>query len=113
LHFGDQGAAFFREYLRCIFQLGAITPRLGDTLLERRDLRAGALLTLDPTILVRGELRQPAVGEFGFARDCLLLGLNFSELGALAGNNVVHLRELRFQIGSGGKCAERRLSFSF
>ena len=53
LHLGDQGAALFREYLRRIFQLGAIALGLGDALLERRDLGAGALLTFDPAGLCR------------------------------------------------------------
>ena len=57
LHLGDQGAAFFREYPGRVFQFGAIAPGLGDTLLERGDLRAGALLAFDPAVLVRSELR--------------------------------------------------------
>src|SRR5262249_33236155 len=98
---------------RCIFQLGAIALGLGDALLERRDLRAGALLTFDPAVSVHGELRQPTVGKFGLAHDRLLFGLNFGERSTLAGNIVAHLRKLRFKIGGRSKGTERGLSLSF
>ena len=75
--------------------------RLGDALFERGHLAARAFLALDPAGLVGADLRQTAVGQFGLARDRLLLGAHFGEMGALAGDVVADAGEFGFQIGGG------------
>src|SRR4029079_5071178 len=104
--------SLFREYTRRVFQLGPIALGLGGALFERCDLRAGTLLAFDTAVTVGGELRQSAIGELSFAHDGLLFSLNFSKFSAPAGDVVVHLRKLRFQIRSGCKRAERGLSLN-
>ena len=106
LHFADERAALLGENLRRIFQFGAVAFGLDDALLERGDLVARALLAFEPTGLVGGERRQPAVGEFRLAHDRLLLGLHLGEPGALGRDIVAYLRKLFLEIG--GRCKSRQ-----
>jgi hypothetical protein len=49
------------------FQLGAITRHLRRYAVRASRSACGACWRFDPAALVRGELRQPAIGKFGFA----------------------------------------------
>ena len=60
--------------------------------------RAPSWRSSQPCLSTR-ELMQAAVGLFGLARDRLLLGADFGEMGALAGDVVAHGGEFGFQIG--------------
>ena len=61
----------------------------------------GAVAPLDPAGLVGTKLIEPAVGQFRFAHDRLLLGAHLGDFGALAGDVVAHARELAFEVGGG------------
>ncbi len=102
----DQRLALLGENLRRVFQFGAVALGIDDALIERGDLIAGAVLPFDPAGLVGGERRQPALGQFGFAHDGLLLGLHLGELRALAGDIVAHAGEAGFEIGGGRKLGD-------
>src|SRR6185437_2823253 len=105
---GDHAFAFFGEHLRRVFELGAVALGLGDALLERGDLGAGAVAAFVPAGFVAGQCRESLVGQFRLTHDRLLLGAYLGELGAFSGDVVAHGGELGFDIGGGrqrGQCA--------
>ena len=79
----------------------------------RGDLRGGIALALVPGRALAGDRLQPAIGEFGLARDRLRFdrALRRARRGRLA-IVVVDLGELGFEIGGGGQRRERLLRFA-
>ena len=97
--FGQQRRTLLGELRRGVFQFGAVAGGFADALFESRNLVLRAGLALQPAGLFVAERVEAAVGHLGLAHDGLLLGADFSGLGALAGDVVAHAGELGFQIG--------------
>src|SRR5207344_112654 len=76
---GNEGAALLRENLRRVLQFDAVALCLGNALIERGNLIAGALLAFGPAGSVSGKGRKPAIGKLGFADNGLLLRLHLGE----------------------------------
>ena len=111
LDFADQRVALLRELLGRVLQLRPVAFGLGAALLQRGDLGGRTFLALLPAGTVVGERRQPAVGEFGFAHDRLLLGTHFGKLAALGRDVVAHGGHVGFELGGRRQLDEEALGF--
>ena len=105
----DQRLALSGEFLRRVTEFGPLASRLFGALADRGDLSRGALFAFLPAHRFGGDRPQPAVGEFGFARDCLGFDAHLGKRVAVAVDHVVDGREFCFEIGGGGQGGERLL----
>ena len=80
----DQRAALLGEHCRRIVEFGALGFDLGDAGLDGRDLRGRALLAVLPFAALGHDRLQPAVGEFGLARQRLRFGAHLRGEAAMA-----------------------------
>ena len=105
----DQRLALSGEFLRRVTEFGPLASRLFGALADRGDLSRGAGLAFLPGRRFGGDRLQPAVGEFGFARDRLGFDAHLGERGAVAVDHVVDRRKFGLEIGGGGQGGERLL----
>ena len=82
--FADQRAALFGEQGRRVFEFGALGRDLGDAGLDGRDLRGRALPAVLPFGSFGQDRLQPAVGQFGLARQRLRFGAHLRGEAAMA-----------------------------
>ncbi len=84
LDFADQRAALFREHGRRVLEFGALGFDVGDAGLDGFDLRGRTGLAVLPFAALGQDRLQPAVGEFGLARQRLRLGADLCGEAAMA-----------------------------
>ena len=90
-----------------MFEFGALGLGFFGALSDGDDLRRGIVLALVPAGAFGGDRLQPAVGQFGIARDRLRFDADLGERGAVLGDDVVDLGEPGFEIGGGRQRVKR------
>ena len=101
--FSDQRLALPGEFLRRVGEFGPFAGcRLG-ALRDGGDLCRSVVIALVPALPLFGDGLQPAIGEFGLARDALRLDPHFGKQAAILGDDLVDVGELGFEVGGRGQ----------
>ena len=80
----DQRRTLAGEFLRRVFEFGALGLGFFGALADGDDLRRGVVLALVPFRAFGGDRLQPAIGKFGIARNRLRFDPHFGERCAVA-----------------------------